>query len=101
MILHPTYDTNEQGHLTIGGLDSVLLAREFGTPAYFLDTDAVRNMCRLYKRCFGKYFGENSIPVYAGKALCYKGLYSLIAEEGLCADCVSSADCFADIDISA
>ncbi|MBE6616823.1 MAG: diaminopimelate decarboxylase [Ruminococcaceae bacterium] len=94
MILHPTYDINDQGHLTIGGLDSVLLAGEFGTPAYFLDTDAVRNMCRLYKRCFAKYFGENSIPVYAGKALCYKGLYSLIAEEGLCADCVSSGELY-------
>lgn len=94
MILHPTYDVNGRGHLTIGGLDAVELAEQFGTPAYFLDTDAVRSMCRLYKECFAKYFGNNSVPVYAGKALCYKGLYSLIAEEGLCADCVSSGELY-------
>ncbi len=92
MILHKTYDTNEAGRLTIGGLDAAELAKEFGTPAYFLDTDAVRDMCRIYKKSFAEYFGGKSCPVYAGKALCYRGIYKIIAEEGLMADCVSSGE---------
>ena len=92
MILHPTYDINEAGHLTIAGRDAVALAEKYGTPAYFLDTDAVRAMCRLYKDAFLKYFGQGSTPAFAGKALCYKGIYKLIAEEGLLADCVSPGE---------
>ncbi len=92
MILHNSFDTNEKGHLTIGGLDAVELSREFGTPAYYLDCNAVRAMCRMYKANFAKYFGGKSLPVYAGKALCFKKLYSIIAEEGLAADCVSSGE---------
>lgn len=94
MILHSTYDINEKGHLTVGGLDSVELAREFGTPSYFLDTDAVRAMCRTYKSAFAEAFGGDSCPVYAGKALCYRGIYKIIAEEGLLADCVSSGELY-------
>ncbi|MBE6541193.1 MAG: diaminopimelate decarboxylase [Ruminococcaceae bacterium] len=94
MILHKTYDVNSVGHLTIGGIDSAELAKEFGTPSYFLDTDAVRDMCRMYKKAFAEYFGERSVPVYAGKALCYKGIYKLIAEEGLGADCVSPGELY-------
>ena len=62
MILHSSYDVNEAGHLTIGGIDAADLAAEFGTPAYFLDTDAVRTMCRTYKKAFADYFGENPAP---------------------------------------
>ena len=94
MILHPTYDINEAGHLTVAGLDAVELAKEFGTPAFLLDTDAVRAQCRLYRDAFRTYFGESSLPAFAGKALCYKGLYRLIAEEGLLADCVSPGEIF-------
>ena len=94
MILHPTYDINEAGHLTVAGLDAVELAKEFGTPAFLLDTDAVRAQCRLYRDAFRTYFGKSSLPAFAGKALCYKGLYRLIAEEGLLADCVSPGEIF-------
>ena len=74
MILHPTYERNEAGHLTAAGLDTVELAREFGTPVFLLDTDAVRAQCRLYRDAFRTYFGETSLPAFAGKALCYKGI---------------------------
>ena len=32
MLLYPHFDINEQGHLTVGGLDTSELAAEFGTP---------------------------------------------------------------------
>ncbi len=94
MLLHPSFNTNESGHLTIGGLDAVTLSETYGTPAYYLDIDAVRAMCRMYKTNFEKYFGGASTPIYAGKALCIKKLYAIIAEEGLMADCVSSGELY-------
>lgn len=94
MILHPTYNTNEKGHLTIGGIDACDIAAKYGTPVYLLDTDAVRGMCRMYKKAFADYFGAESTPAYAGKALCYKGIYKVVSEEGLCADCVSSGELY-------
>ena len=92
MLLHPSFDINDQGHLTIGGLDAVSLSETYGTPAYYLDIDAVRAMCRMYKTNFETCFGGASTPIYAGKALCIKKLYSIIAEEGLMADCVSPGE---------
>ena len=94
MILHPSFDINEKGHLTVCGHDAVDLAAEYGTPAYILDTDAVRGMCRMYRKAFREDFGEDSFPVYAGKALCYKNLYRIISQEGLFADCVSSGELY-------
>ena len=31
MLLYPHFDINGQGHLTVGGLDTVSLAKEYGT----------------------------------------------------------------------
>lgn len=93
-MLHKTYGLNAAGHLTIGGLDSIELAEKFGTPAYFIDTDAVRDMCRTYKKAFNNFLGTKCVPVYAGKALCYRGIYRIIKEEGLMADCVSSGELY-------
>ncbi len=94
MILNKTCGVNDKGHLTIGGLDSVELAEKYGTPAYFLDVDAVRDMCRMYMDSFRRYFGEESTPAFAGKALCYKGIYKIISEEGMLADCVSPGELY-------
>ena len=52
MILHPSFDINGEGHLTICGHDAVKLALECGTPAYILDTEAVSGMCRMYRKAF-------------------------------------------------
>lgn len=85
---------NEKGHLTIGGLDTVELAEEFGTPAYIIDEDTVRKNCRTYKNALEKYFGGDSYPLYAGKALCCHSIYPVIDSEGLGADVVSSGELY-------
>ncbi len=91
MILHRSFDVSD-GHLTLDGLDAVELSREFGTPAIYISENAVRNMCRMYKAEFLKYFGEGASPIYAGKALCFKRLYEIMAEEDMKADCVSAGE---------
>ncbi len=94
MILYPHLNTNSQGHLTIGGLDTVALAREFGTPAYVLDENVIRENARTYLAAAKASFGENALPLFASKALCFTEIYRIIAEEGLGIDCVSGGELY-------
>lgn len=94
MILHKHFDVNEKGHLTIGGMDAVELAERFGTPAYILDENVIRANCREYLTAARREFGEDALPLYASKALCFTGIYKLAAEEGMGIDCVSGGELF-------
>ena len=94
MILHPHFDTNEQGHQTIGGADAVELARRFGTPAYILDENVIRENCRTYLTAARTHFGADALPLYASKALSFTGVYRIVAEEGLGIDCVSGGELY-------
>ena len=94
MIIHKHFDVNEKGHLTIGGADAVELAKKFGTPAYILDENVIRENCRTYLRAARENFGPDALPLYASKALCFTGIYKLVAEEGLGVDCVSGGELY-------
>ncbi len=94
MILYPHLDINTAGHLTIDGMDATELAREFGTPAYILCEDVIRENCRTYLRAAREHFGPDALPLYASKSLCFTGIYRLVAEEGLGVDCVSGGELF-------
>ena len=94
MLLYQHLGINEEGHLTIDGLDTAELAKEYGTPLYVLSEDRVRENCRQYTEAFRKYFPEGSEVLYAGKALCFKGIYPVIESEGLSADVVSAGEIY-------
>ena len=94
MIIHNHFDINEKGHLTIGGADAVDLAKEFGTPAYILDENVIRENCRKYLRAATTHFGADALPLYASKALCFTGIYKIAAEEGMGVDCVSGGELY-------
>ena len=94
MILYPHFDVNEKGHLTIGGADAVELAKQFGTPAYIIDENVVRARCREYLSAAAKSFGEDALPLYASKALCFTEMYRIAKEEGMGIDCVSSGELY-------
>ena len=94
MILYPHLSTNEKGHLTIGGLDTVELAAKYGTPAYIMDENVIRENMREYKIAAEKHFGEGALPLFASKALCFVEIYKIAAEEGLGIDCVSGGELY-------
>ena len=94
MILYPHLSVNDAGHLTIGGLDTVELAREFGTPAYIIDEDVIRENMRTYLRAATENFGAGALPLFASKSLCFKEIYKIAAEEGLGIDCVSGGELY-------
>ncbi len=94
MILHKNLDINSNGHLTIGGVDTVELAKKHGTPLYVLDENAVREQCRIYRKAARECFGEDALPLFASKALCFTGIYKIAAEEGMGIDCVSGGELY-------
>ncbi|MEE0968966.1 MAG: diaminopimelate decarboxylase [Clostridia bacterium] len=85
---------NEKGHLTFAGRDTVELAEKYSTPLYLLDEDKIREKCRIYKNAMARFFGENSLPLYAGKALCIKDIYRIMREENMGIDVVSSGEIY-------
>ena len=76
-------------HLTFAGYDTVELAKKYGTPLMLLDENKIRNTMRTYKNAMEKYFGADSVPLYASKALSFVGIYQIAKEEGINTDIVS------------
>ena len=93
-MLHDNLCVNEKGHLTIGGVDTVDIAKEYGTPTYVLDTEHVRRQMRLYYNTLTECFGSTAIPLFASKALSFKEIYRIAAEEKLGIDCVSPGEIY-------
>ena len=96
MNLPLTGKTDQQGHLEIGGCDTVLLAKKFGTPLYVLDEKDIRENCRAYKTLFKSKY-PNSDIVYASKALSAIGILKIIADEGLGVDVSSGGELYAAV----
>lgn len=67
-MLYDNLAVNEQGHLTVGGLDTVALAEEFGAPLYVLDEDKLRENCRTYVQALRENMPEGLLP-----PVCRKG----------------------------
>ena len=93
-MLHNNLSINAEGHLTLAGVDTVKMAEKYGTPLYLLDEDRVRENCRTYLTAMKEYFGGESGPLLASKALSFKGIYRIAAEEGMRTDLVSIGEMF-------
>ncbi len=93
-MLHSNLSVNEKGHLCIAGTDTVLLAKEYGTPLMVLDEERIRENMRKYVRAMKKHFGDTALPFYASKAFSCKYLYRLAKEEGMGVDIVSVGELY-------
>lgn len=82
---------NEAGRLEIGGCDSLELAREFGTPAYFYAEDDMRARARATVAAFAERTADFGV-VYASKAFPCTAALRLFAEEGLLCDVASGGE---------
>ncbi|MBE6016607.1 MAG: diaminopimelate decarboxylase [Lachnospiraceae bacterium] len=85
---------NEEGVLTFAGQSTEELARQYGTPLYLMDEDRIRQNCRTYVNAFSEHFPEGSMPLFAGKACCFKQIYRIISSENMGCDVVSSGEIF-------
>ena len=93
-MLHENLNVNNEGHLTFAGLDTVELAKEFGTPAYLVDENMVLDNIKTYQNAMREYMGEGSEPLFASKALSYCDIYRLMSEVGACIDVVSPGELY-------
>ncbi len=93
-LLYNHLTVNDAGHLAIGGVDTLELAKTYGTPAYIMDENAIRAQMRTYLSAAHTYFGADALPLYASKALCFTGIYRIAAEEGMGVDCVSGGELY-------
>ena len=79
------------GHLSIGGLDTVDLAADLGTPLYIYDEATLRGMCRAFVGEFTSRYPKTTVA-YASKAFINPALAVLAGEEGLGLDVVSGGE---------
>lgn len=78
----------------MGGVDTVALAKKYGTPLYVMDEDRIRERCRTYMTAMKEAFGANALPLYAGKAAAFRHIYRVMKEEGMGIDVVSSGEIY-------
>lgn len=84
---------DDQGRLSVAGIDAVSIADEFGTPVYVVDEADFRARARAYKLAFDTAFPEGGAFVYyAGKAFLCTAVARWVMEEGLGLDVCSGGE---------
>ncbi len=94
MFVSDALNVNQLGHLTIGGRDTVELARTFGTPLYVMDEQEIRRSCRSYHKSMEEFYHGHGLVAYASKAMCCKAICQIVKEEGLGLDVVSGGELY-------
>lgn len=84
---------NNEGHLTIGGVDTLELAREFGTPLVVYDVSRIRNQIRAFKQIFEEEKVAYEVS-YASKAFASIAMYQVANQEGASCDVVSAGELY-------
>ena len=93
-MLSDSYSINERGHLCLGGVDAVELAKEYSTPLYVFDEDSIRDNCRAYVNAFRDYYEGEAKVLYASKAFSCKEMYRIIKSENMGCDVVSAGELY-------
>lgn len=78
----------------IGGVDTVDLAREFGTPLYVYDVAWIRNKIEAFQSAFRRYKDLDWQIAYASKAFSTIAMIQLANEYGLSLDVVSGGELY-------
>jgi diaminopimelate decarboxylase len=81
----------ERGHLQLGGCDAVELAREFGTPAYVVVEDDLRDRARSYLGELRARHRDGEV-LFASKAFPCTAVCRVLAAEGLGCDVASGGE---------
>ena len=79
------------GHLWIGGVDTVKLAEEAGTALYVMDETTIRHRLSEYVK-WTRYHWEDVDVVYAGKAFMSLAMIGIVEEEECCLLCASGGE---------
>ncbi len=84
---------NEADHLTIGGLDTTKLARQFGTPLWVVDERTISEAASVCASGLSQYPGKHRL-LYAGKAFLCLAMCKMVERLGMGLDVVSEGELF-------
>lgn len=87
------YEVNDRGHLSIGGVDALNLARDYGTPLEVYDVAQIRQQFRALQQAFTKQHIDYAIS-YASKAFATIAMYQVVNQEHGHIDVVSGGELF-------
>lgn len=94
MFVSDCLNVNSEGHLTIGGVDTVEIAKEYGTPVIVYDEDAIRKNCRAFVNSIDEYYGGHGRVLYANKAFSCLEMCRISNEEKMGLDVVSGGEIY-------
>ncbi len=94
MFVSDCLNVNEKNHLTIGGADTLELAKKFGTPVIVYDENEIRKNCRAFVSSVEDNYGGNGLVLYASKAFSCKEMYRLVNSENMGVDVVSGGELY-------
>ncbi len=93
MKLFGTSKINEKGNLSIGGVDTVELVKEYKTPLYVMDQELIETTIDKMKEAFKSNRFDTQIA-YAGKAFLTTGMLKLVDSKELDLDVVSGGEMY-------
>lgn len=96
MFFYGSTGVNKEGHLEIGGVDAIKLAKQYGTPLYVYDVALIRERARGFKQAFDEQSVKAQVA-YASKAFSTIAMVQLAEEEGLSLDVVSGGELYTAI----
>ena len=83
----------EDNQLSIGGIKTTELIKEYGSPLYVFDEELIRGYCRDYRKYF-KCEENNNRVAFAGKAFLTVQMCKLLKEENMSLDVVSGGELY-------
>lgn len=92
-MLQGTRAIRENGHLEIGGVDTIKLANDFGTPLFVYDVANIREQARTFQSALNENDVHGKVS-YASKAFSCIAMIQLMKEEGMNLDVVSGGELF-------
>ncbi len=99
MFVSDCLNINEKNHLTIGGCDTVELAKQFGTPVIVYDENEIRKNCRAFVGSIQKNYNGNGRVLYASKAFSCKEIYRIVKDENMGIDVVSGGELYTALSV--
>ncbi len=86
-----TMHVSESGAVSVGGVDLLDIARDYGTALFVYDEEHLRRQLRSFVQEFARVYPQSSI-VYAAKAFCSVATDKIVAEEGCLIDVASGGE---------
>lgn len=94
MFVSENLSVNKNGNLTIGGIDTIELAQQYGTPLYVIDEQLIRKNLRRFHESMQKFYDGKGLVCYASKAFSCLEMCRIVASEGDGLDAVSIGELY-------